>query len=355
MPGRVTFSALRLGRPFALHRPFRLSQPKPTDIPGLARQTENAMSRDQSRRPTGFTLIELLVVMAIIAVLIGLLLPAVQKVRETASRTKCGNNLKQIGLALHNYHDVKRAFPPSGTGAPLKEHDWVAFILPFIEQDNLARKYKWDVDWDAAGNKDVIAVQLKILQCPSTPTDNRTSAAANGPAATTDYGAPTGLGPGLKSNLGYKSGVKTQGVLSPSPTNPPAALGRIPDGASQTFLIGEDAGRPDFWVRTGPGPDTLPSQDGNAGVTNGQVKGAPWADPQSDIPIHGFTGDGLTAPGPCVINCTNNNEVFSFHRVGALFVFADGSVRFLSNETPTRVVAALVTMAGGETVSDADY
>src|SRR6058998_3038010 len=104
------------------------------------------------RRQRAFTLIELLVVIAIIAVLIGLLLPAVQKVRETANRTKCSNNLKQLGLALHNYHDVKRAFPPSATTSPHK-HSWVVFILPHVEQDNLARQYNWDVNWNAAANQ----------------------------------------------------------------------------------------------------------------------------------------------------------------------------------------------------------
>jgi prepilin-type N-terminal cleavage/methylation domain-containing protein/prepilin-type processing-associated H-X9-DG protein len=318
------------------------------------------MVRHTVRRPAGFTLIELLVVIAIIAVLIGLLLPAVQKVRETASRTKCLNNLKQIGLAMHNYHDVKRALPPSHLEVPVSgtnnvlKHNWVAFILSYLEQDNLAQKYRWDKDWDSAANKAAIAVQLKVLQCPSTPIENRFDDAAFGAGAACDYAPIPGLGPSLRSELGY-TGKSDNGVLLPSPKNPPIALGRIPDGSSQTFLLAEDGGRPGFWVRTGPGPATLAAQDGNAGVTNGRANGAAWADPANAIPIHGFTADGLTAPGPCVINCTNNNEVFSFHRTGAVFLFADGSVRFLAAEAPKKIVAALVTKAGGETIPDSDY
>src|SRR5579883_319550 len=131
----------------------------------------------RQRRLAAFTLIELLVVIAIIGVLVSLLLPAVQKVREAANRSQCQNNLKQLGLALQNYHDANACFPPgklTGAGAP--NHGWIVRILPNIELDNLYRIYNIQVSWNVSPNDSPTPnvntpnqFRIKILQCPSAP------------------------------------------------------------------------------------------------------------------------------------------------------------------------------------------
>ena len=315
-----------------------------------------------AKKRRGLTLIELLVVIAIIAILIGLLLPAVQKVREAAARIQCANNLKQLGLALHNYHDEHGTFPPAylNEGPYLNTaysfaHGWAPFILPYVEQKPLYERYHWDLPLYVLENQPVVATQLKGFQCPSTPEPNRYMmfgpyALWGTKGACGDYTFTLGVDPVLaRVKLADPAG-DYRGALTNTPTT---ALTRssnaagtrildITDGTSNTILLAEDAGRPRLWQAGKAGPDQT-------------VDGGPWDHMKGQILLRGSSSDGTTTPGPCALNCTNDAEVYAFHTGGANAVFADGSVHFLHASMDIRIMARLITRAGGEVVPGDGY
>src|SRR5438874_2192617 len=209
-----------------------------------------------ARRSPGFTLIELLVVIAIIAVLIGLLLPAVQKVREAANRIKCVNNLKQLGLALHNYHGTYDCFPPGmvtpGADIPDAVSTGFTFLLPHLEQDNTYRLYHFDQPWYQLENYDAVAVEVKVFYCPS----NRAMGSINlGPiaaqwgtslppvAASCDYAFCRGANGAVHQDW-ERIPPTVRGVFNirPSENLRSLRITDIQDGTSNTFAMGEAAG-----------------------------------------------------------------------------------------------------------------
>ena len=315
------------------------------------------MSAFRTRR-RGFTLIELLVVIAIIAILIGLLLPAVQKIREAANRMKCQNNLKQIGLGLHNYQAQYGYFPPGAitnatTAAVVQNrqklgitaavfHSWTPFILPFIEQDNLNRLYNYNKNWYDPENQQVRETPVPIFVCPSTPgsiAGRFTQKSIGGytiRAAPGDYAPDNAYSANLEGIGLVDVTVDRHGVLQ---VNQTWSIAEIRDGTSNTSVIAEDAGRPTKW------------RAGKLFASSGQNDGA-WADRDNEYITHGYTLNGNANPGPCHTNCTNNNEVYSFHSGGANHVFADGSVHFIKASMDIRLFVKLLTRSGEDIVTD---
>jgi prepilin-type N-terminal cleavage/methylation domain-containing protein/prepilin-type processing-associated H-X9-DG protein len=312
------------------------------------------------RSRSGFTLIELLVVIAIIAILIALLLPAVQKVREGASRIQCQNNLKQLGLALHNFHDAHGTFPASGwtvagPGNPNgKFVGWRALSLPYIEQQNLQNLYDFNVHWWEGRNLSAAVFPVKVYQCPSVPQRKSVTSAPPkpprpgmtfpGPLAPTDYEAIMGPQPSVNPAL-YPSPATNRAVMFRNST---VRMVEILDGTSSTIVLVECAARPLIYRGRTQRPELLNDQ------------GQGWIDSEGPFSLDGATPDGsMQSMGPQLtprgINATNENEPYSFHPGGANFVFADGHVQFIAESVRLEVLAALCTRAAGEVVNANDY
>jgi prepilin-type N-terminal cleavage/methylation domain-containing protein/prepilin-type processing-associated H-X9-DG protein len=291
------------------------------------------------RKPRGFTLMEVLVVTAIITVLITLLLPAVQSVREAARRCHCVNNLMQLGTALQHYQNVHELLPPgviNDTG-PIKNlprgyhHGWLSQLLPYIEAKNVARRLSDSTGLYVAGNATVRAIEIGVLLCPS---DTNPRRAPSG-VAQTNYAA-------CHNDLEVPIGTRNNGAFF---LNSRVSYEDIPDGTSATIFVGE---KRRFALDLGWASGTR-STLRNAGI---RINAPDLL--YGNKPIEAYDDEDLDPisidPDP-----TNPNLVGGFsslHPGGANFAFGDGSVRYLRQSIGARVFRSLANRADGELLVD---
>jgi prepilin-type processing-associated H-X9-DG protein len=305
-----------------------------------------------------------------------LLLPAVQKVRESAARAKCLNNLKQIVLALHNYESANGSLPnskrveaqavPGVAGA----RSWALDAFPYLEQGNLVGggsgfdlTRNWWEQGDPVMETGVVMTQVRILQCPASPNPNRFQdkiATPRKKGACTDYFPPDGISASFNAELAAQG----QPSLGTTPATMIGVMRAVPesrltvaaiaDGSSNTILMAECGGREDVWRgRLGTPAQTDPGQPNCA-----RARGGAWATNDNPYelgqPALGCSGGNAALPafpaGALKINATNEygGLFYGFHAGGAAVGFADGSVRFLSEGMKLGTLGAMVTRAGGE-------
>jgi prepilin-type N-terminal cleavage/methylation domain-containing protein/prepilin-type processing-associated H-X9-DG protein len=342
-----------------------------------------------------FTLIELLVVIGIIAILLGLLLPAVQRVREAASRIKCQNNLKQMGLALHNYHSAFGGFPPGFVCSDITiehgEHAAFTLILPFLEQENATRIFVFAAPWYDEANERAMGISVPLYYCPS----NRTSGWIDlGPIAaqwgiwlpprvpSVDYALCKGSNAALHRDV-QRTPLPARGVFGilPSVNTLGVRLIDVLDGTSTTFAIGDAAGgNPLRLVRdlANPSQPAIDPLTGNPAIIDQSWSAASVGDPwhpwygsvfavtaqyglppaPRDEPMN----QRLVAPTVWGNDNAGNNAsgldwvsgFRSMHIGGCNFLFCDGSVRFVRESIDPATYRALSTYAGGEVITG-DY
>lgn len=304
-----------------------------------------------NNKQQGFTLIELLVVIAIIAVLVSILLPAVQQAREAARRSSCQNNLKQIGIALHNYADVAGGIPPRAMQGDDYEGGWVVQILPYLEQAALYDRYDSDFSWDHANNQSVVKERLIVMECPSTPGGTDFFGGLTPPPAWTEDTSRDAMSADYAANNGvssttitsYLPGTSTADRWGGFHTSLMTPFRDYLDGMSNTVLVLESAARSEHWVN-GKLHNAEPSNEGPEWAA---YYGA-WASVNAGW-VRGLDYDGLTWWGPKMINATNIlAQPYSFHKGGLQCLLADGSVRFVSENVDTATFLGTCTRAGGE-------
>lgn len=294
---------------------------------------------------SGFTLVELLVVIAIIGILVSLLLPAVQAVRESARRLQCSNNFHQMGIALHNYHDVHRTFP-SGIVEP-SHVMWSGSLLPFVEQSNLFQTLDFSNRWELPGtpNARACTTLLSVFRCPSSDAPEHVSVQGIANRVPSSYlavasGTVTRESGNSSNNLGLR---RQDGLMF---VNSSTRIAHVLDGTSNSLVIGEALFRPDV-----KGPDML----GEIHIVDHWYIGSDGFERRYNQPGLGEVSEGIGSTGVQLNGLKldvliDEKEIAftSLHTGGCLFVFADAHVQFLTDGIDRKIYSALGTIAAGE-------
>ncbi|AWM40059.1 putative major pilin subunit [Gemmata obscuriglobus] len=343
-------------------------------------------ARSGPNRSSGFTLIELLVVIAIIAILIGLLLPAVQKVREAAARMKCQNNLKQLGLAVHNYEGTYGSLPPAIVSSPgsadwagLKEfqknpavtptagtdfakHGFLSLMLPYIEQGNVLNSipggYNFRLDWNDPVNQPATSTRIPTYECPSVPSEHVVSPVPSGwtkGPATGDYWPITRANNNnavwTQLNMTPPSDDGVRGVLT---HNRRTNILAITDGLSNTLMLGESGARHEGWAggKRYADASTLGFLAGGWGQESNNIVCAGTQAPVTPgvKPAKVSTAAHVQA-GTVAINAWNQGELYGFHSGVCNVVFGDGSVRSLRSSITLTTLLKLAARGDGVPVN----
>ena len=364
-----------------------------------------------SHRTRAFTLVELLVVIAIIVLLMALLLPAIQKVREAANRALCANNMRQLCLACHSYENSNGGFPYNAITKNNSQHPFIPFaantvrvpgkpggtqgrcsvlvpLLPYIESDSVAQNWNFNVDWSDPLNVNALKIHIKLYRCPSSPSgdalvlpyntnyispDNNAFAPPIYSGATVNilggpvYPTTKTTATGWTSDYAALCQVKTLKDATGAEVrafNPLLQPVYDPYSPSKGAMR-QNAVTPIVTIYDGTSNTTLFSEacgrdkqyyTDRVGVAydTKSITGPIWADSDNRLTVTGTSPDGRSSfgSGPCVMNCNNlQGDVYSFHSRGANVGFADGSVRYIGDTISIVTMAAIVTRNSGEQVT----